>query len=637
MKRLLSFGIIILSAVLAGCGGSGNTITGQAGGGGTPGANADVASISLLASTTQILTDQNGNQAVNLTALVRDSNNVVVEGAVVSFSSTSGILAVPTPLTDVNGVVTATLTTQAVANGNITVTVSVQNTAGATMTDSVTIQVTGTQLVITGPSSLAQGQIGTFTVSLRDGQGAGIQGQAVNVTSTQGNTISAMNLTTDAGGQAQFDLTATQPGADTVNATALGIVSPITVNVSNDSFTFTAPLQDAEVGLGVAEPVTVLWEKAGVPQAGQTITFSATRGTLSAGSAVTNASGIATVTVTSTNAGPAVITATNPESTTATVGIEFVADTAATLVLQADPFTVTTGQVSTLEAVVRDPAGNLVKNKVIVFELTDVTGGFLSVASDITDSQGRARTSYTAGASPSAQNGVQIHAFVQDTPAVQDTVSMTVASQELFFVIGTGNDIFEPSSSLFANEWAIIVTDVDGNPVPNKAVQVNVVSNFYWKGVMEVDTVNNVWRREVGAVQCTDEDSVPGPGARNGILDPGEDFNNSGKIEAGNVAAVAPFPASGDCANVAAGTTQTTVTTNAAGFARVCVVYPQDHNLWVDVGIEVKASVVSGTEFSSSQQFLLPAKAADLTNTQGSPPGVVSPFGPDLNCSIPPP
>ncbi len=637
MKRLLSFWVLAATAFIAGCGGSGdNTIIGG-GNNNTVTGSTSPATITLLASSTQILTDQQGNQAVTLTARVQDTNNIVVENAVVTFSASSGSLQVPTTTTDVNGIVTASLSTTNPANGTITVSASAIGDGGNVITDTLVIAVSGTGLIITGPASLAQGQQGTFTVSLRDGQSSGISGQLISIASALGNTLSAGSLLTDGGGQIQFNVTATQAGVDTLTISGLGLVSTFQFTVSDDSFTITTPLTNAEVSLGVLEPVSILWEKAGVPQVGETINFFSTRGTLSASSAVTNGAGVASVNLSSTNSGPAVITAVNDESTVATASIEFVAVTPDTLVVQADPFTVTTGQTSSISAVVRDPSGNLVKNQVVVFELTDTTGGSLSVASDTTDSQGVARTTYTAGTTSSAQDAVSIRAFVQSAPAVEDTALLTVADEDLFIVIGTGNDIFEPSLSLFANEWSVIASDVDGNPSANKNIQVSVLSEVYYKGTLVLNGAGDAWIRDPAAVACQDEDTlVPGPTARNGILDPGEDFNGSGRIEAGNVSSVVPFPATGDCSNVAGGAAQTNVTTDGAGIARVCVVYPQDHNLWVEVEIEAEASV-SGTEFATAQQFLLPGKAEDFTNVNASPPGLVSPFGPDLNCAIPPP
>ena len=67
----------------------------------------------------------------------------------------------------------------------------------------------------------------------------------------------------------------------------------------------------------------------------------------------------------------------------------------------------------------------------------------------------------------------------------------------------------------------------------------SVFSKQYFKGEYVPDFINEIWGATVSAT-CQDEDTLIPATARNGILDPGEDFNNSGNIEAGNVATVSP-------------------------------------------------------------------------------------------------
>ena len=78
------------------------------------------------------------------------------------------------------------------------------------------------------------------------------------------------------------------------------------------------------------------------------------------------------------------------------MGTNLPADTPNSIDAQANPFTIGPAEQSTITAVVRDASNNLVKNAVVLFDLQDVTGGQLSVASSVTDSQGRAQTFYTA-------------------------------------------------------------------------------------------------------------------------------------------------------------------------------------------------------------------------------------------------
>jgi len=373
------------------------------------------------------------------------------------------------------------------------------------------------------------------------------------------------------------DVTASAPGLDTLTATALGLTATQDMNVSDDSFALTAPLAGDEIVLNTIAQIdlTWTWTIAGVPQAGQLISFGSTRGTLSALVAATNAAGIATVTITSTNAGPAVITATNAAGTSTSVQVEFVADTPDSIDVQANPFTLGPGEQSAITAVVRDAANNLVKNAVVLFDLQDVTGGQLSAPSAVTDSQGRAQTFYTASSTTSANGGVVITGTVQSNPLINNSVALTVAKRELFISIGTGNSIFEPNTAQYRVEFAIQVRG-----------------------------------------PCADEDVN-----RNGVLDAGEDFNNSGRIEAGNIATVVAQNGSGG-----------NFVTDAAGFGIVDVIYAQDHARWVEVTLEATTSV-QGTEFAKASNFVLPINGDDVDSENEAPPGVISPFGSSASCA----
>ncbi len=633
MKKLLSFGALALVATLglASCGGGGNTITDPDGGGGGP----QVASVTVLAASPQLPSDQTGLTTVQVTAQVKDAGNAVIEDVPVSFNATSGSITVTQPLTDGAGQAIAQLSNGTnPSNRSITVTATANGIAG-----SVVISVTGSTLTVAGPTALAAGQSGSFTASVKDSKGVGVPGTTVAITSANGNSIAASGLATDSTGNVNFTVTATQPGNDTVTVSALGLTSTAPISISGDSFVFTAPAAGTEINLAPAnQALTVNWSKNGVPQSGQTITFSTTRGTLSAASAVTNGAGNATVNVSAGTAGPAVVTATNPETTTTSLAIEFVATTPNTLELQATPLTVATAGQTELIAIVRDAANNLVKNQVVEFVIdSDITGGSLSVGSAVTDSQGRARAVYTGGSVQSAANGVVLLARVQSNPAVQDTVAITVARQELFITLGTGNTLFEIGTATYAKEWAILVTDVEGNAVANKQVQAAIRSRRYFEGFLVFDPVPSAWTFGPGSpVACDDEDLN-----KNGILDASDsDFNGNGLLEAGNIALVAAVPESAPlnnpCATAGAGGVAANVVTNSQGRARVCVFYPQNYAQWVEAAITAKASV-AGTEFSRSSVFTLDVLADDVNDQDESPPNQFSPFGTDLDCSTPPP
>ena len=611
MRKLISLATTIAVLALTACGDS--TLVANGGGPG-PGGGAPVAAITVLASSPSLPSDS--SQSLTIQAIVRDQNNVAMEGVTVIMASDSGTLTFTNPVTDQSGIVTATL-----GNGGdptprtITITADAQGVLG-----SVSVDVTGTNIALTGPSSLPSGDGGIYTVVLLDAAGNGIGGQTVDVSSSNGNTLSAASLTTDSSGQAQVTVTASVAGMDTISATALGITAMTDLNVSDDNFAITAPVAGDQIILNTPTGVSATWIVGGAPQAGQAIAFSATRGTLSALSAITDAAGTATVSIQSTNAGPSQITATNPGGTTTSVDVQFIADTPATIDLQANPFTVGPNEQSQITAIVRDSAGNLVTGAQVVFDLQDVTGGQLSVASASTDVQGRATTFYTSSSTTSANNGVVITGTVQGT-AINNSVALTVAQREVFISIGTGNTIFEPNSAQYRVEFAIQITDSQGNGVEGVTVQAGILSDNYYKGFWFYDLLAGAWFQNVTAGPCADEDTN-----RNGVLDffpnvpVDEDANLSGRIEAGNIATA-----------VAQSTGNGTFVTDAAGFGIIDVFYPQDHARWVDVTLEAKTSV-QGTEFASASSFTLPISGDDIDEENEAPPGVISPFGQSASC-----
>ncbi|MFK8029206.1 MAG: Ig-like domain-containing protein [Gammaproteobacteria bacterium] len=572
----------------------------------------DAASIEAITSNPQLQSD--GGIPVIISALVKDANNNFIEGAVVQFSSDSGGIEQINTTTGTDGVATARLSTQSDPTNRVIV---VTTTTGD-LSDTVNVNVIGTNLQITGPTNLAQGAVDTFTLVLNNANGQGIDGRSIDVTSSLGNTLSSQTLTTDSSGQAQFEYTAVNGGTDTITATALGESAAAVVQVADDSFAFVSPSANTEIDLGATQSITLRWSQNNSPVIGQSVSFAATRGSVTPSSVVTNASGEASVSISATNAGQSTISATTANGPSATLSVEFVATMPDSIEVQASPFTIAPNSQSAITAVVRDANGNLVKNVVVEFDVDDITGGGLSVASAITDSQGRAQTFYTSSSQTSSVDGIAVTAAVSNS-AIDNTVLLTVAGREVFFTFGTGNEIFEPNSSQYRVPYVIQVTDTDGRPVAGVNVIMRAVSVKYIKGYWCGNEGANAWISIVND-RCDDEDFN-----RNGILDLGEDINFNNTIEAGNIATVAP-------ANGA-----TDIITDSSGFAFIDIFYPQEYGGWLEVELEARASV-QGTESSETAIYLLNVAASDTEDLDTSPPGrIVVPqnFTRDPLCTSP--
>jgi hypothetical protein len=609
-----------MAAVLLGaCGGGSQTITGSTTSTTTTTTTNQVVTVSVVTSAPQIPSDD--SKSATITALVRNAQNQFVAGVTVTFSATSGGLSVTQGTTDATGAATATLNAAGDPTDR-TITVTVK---AGTSTATVPVAVIGTQLTLSGPANLPLNGQGTYTIALTNAGGTGIPNEAVTLASANGNTLSAASVTTNASGQSTFTLTAAKSGNDTITATATGLQATQAVAVSGQSFLFTAPAANAPVNIGVVTTLTVAWTSNGVAQAGQTVNFSATRGTLSAASATTDASGHASVTITSNTAGPSVISA-SATGVVAQTTVDFIATTPSAVAVQASPSTIATQGQSTITATVRDANNNLVQNKVVDFSITqDSTGGSLSIASATTDAQGQASTVYTASTTTSASNGIIVSATVEGT-AVTGSATLTVGGQAVFLSLGTGNLISAYSVTQYSIPYSVQAVDSAGNGVNNVTITFTVTSLGYLKGYRSFPTGGTEWIT-VGTTVAGDPDhyildGIDGCKSEdlldNGILEPGEDYNGNGKLDPGLVVSTDVGSA---------------VTANG-GSAAVNLIYPKDHAYYVAVQLTATATV-TGTQSSSSTTFWLPGLASDFTSATVTPPGPASPYGIATTCLNP--
>ena len=275
--------------------------------------------------------------------------------------------------------------------------------------------------------------------------------------------------------------------------------------------------------------------------------------------------------------------------------------------MQASPFTIAPNNQATITATVRDADNNRVKNARVAFSLDDITGGTLSVGSAETDSQGRAQTFYTASDVLSGAQGITVSGFIEADPGITDDVTLTVVRRELFVAIGTGNDIAESAdTTAYEIPYLVIVTDSEGNGVPDANVQLDVRSVQYSKGYWTQPGPNEPWFPFIRAT-CDDEDQNG-----NGLLDSDEiDENGNGTIEAGNVVQIV----NGD------------QNTDSEGRFVATLRYAKVYGAWTTVKLRAQVSV-GGSETTEDLTFVLEVTAEDVEPDVG-PPGLLKP--PDLD------
>lgn len=637
---------IASAGLLAACGGGGGnagTSPFGGGGGGTTDPVAVAAAVDVTSSKLQL--DSGVGDSAVITVVVKKAGSVVLPDAPVTLVASSGSLAVASATTNSAGVVTATLTPGSSVADKANRTITVTATSGS-VSSAVTVQVAGTTVSYSGATSLSVGSSPTsLKVLLKDAKGAAVSNASVKVSASQvNNPFAATTVTTDGNGVATFSYTPANAGSDALIFSALGATVTANLSISGEDFVFVTPAANQQITIGDSQPLTVRYRLSGEPQSGKTVNFATTGGTLSAGSVVTNPSGEASVSVSSTFAGSANVSATINGVGTITLPVSFVAVTPSKLVLQVSPSAIganqagSTTQQATVLARVTDAQGNPVANKVVNFARTaDPSNGNLSAASATTDANGEASVKYISGSLATASNGVQLTATVAGT-AVTGTAALTVSEKALFIALGTGNEITNLNTTTYRKEWTVYVTDANGVAVSGVNLTLRLLPMMYGKGSMGATTTETSsgavasgapWTvtNYTGATSTTS--NLPA-GQRlwcysedlanfNGVLDAGEDINSSGALEPGNVIALAPGSGS--------------VTTDVNGRATIFIDYAESYAPWVNVTLRATA-VVSGTESMKEANFTVTGSATDLNNMEVPPAGLNSPFGQKASCSV---
>lgn len=619
-----SFAIVSMafSVLLSACGQRPDA----AGGFGTDPNDTGGVSVRVITNVNTITTG--GTDTATITALVTDENNNALQGSDVIMSTSSGVLQDLTTTSDENGEVSATLKLPLdFQNQDIVVTAEVQG-----VRSTASLAAIGSDIEVSGPDNLVSGDEAELVISLVAGNDEPIANHPISVVSVAGNVITPTFPTTDPDGRVTVTV-GTVNGDDEVRVSALnGTVTAVhEFEVSPDILRFEDDIEDAELPVAQNNAVTVTWTSQSQPVVGQALLFSTTAGEIVGNSTVvTNANGQATVQIRSTSYGPAKLTVEDAaDSRPKTVAdLEFVGTNPATVALDASVSRVEIGSTSTLMAIVKDAQGNPVKNQVVDFTSLDLKGGQISPASAISNSDGVASVTFTAGANATEEEDISVTSTVKGT-TISSAMNLTVVEKVLNVTLGTSNLLVSRNfDTQYSISFVAQVADGSGAPIEGGDVELSITPLRYFKGTMVllVDETGEAqgWGTNVTAT-CETED-ING----NRILDPGEDRNGNGSLDPQDpVILAAVEDNTGDVATIEGGTGLLTTDATGTGFFEFR--YPKSHASWATVSVNAYAEAL-GTEAINSYEKRLAVSAGDTSDVDVSPPNRVSPYGTGTSC-----
>jgi len=328
--------------------------------------------VQLVANPTAI---QVGGYTSNLTATVNDQfGNPVLDGTVVTFTTSLGDLGSDTVIkSTTGGVATAVLTSSNTAGTALITATAGSGAALATDTVTVTFEA-GPPYTVTleaYPITLTAGYSSTLTATITDQYTNTVaDGTVVTFTTSLGELGSTEVTKTTTSGVATATLTSQVAGTATVTATADSKYDTITVTFQPDlpcTLTLVAHPMTLTVGENSTLTATVTDQYSNTVADGTVVTFTTSLGDLGSTEVTkTTTGGVATATLTSQLPGTATITAT-ADSVSDTVDVTFEPGAPHTVTLQAYPTSISIpGYTSTLTATVVDQFNNNVADGTVV-------------------------------------------------------------------------------------------------------------------------------------------------------------------------------------------------------------------------------------------------------------------------------
>ena len=414
-----------------------------------------------------------GSTANMLRVRVTDVFGNVLAGQTVSVLADNGATVAPTVITEPDGTVEISVTSQTA--GTSAVTASINNSSQSRnvtfIADVSTAQIA--DLVVTRDNSVADGAMAnTLRVRVTDAFGNALNGQTVSVLADNGATVTP-TVTTEPDGTVEISITSQTAGVSAVTAT-------INSSTQSQNVTFIADVRTAKIASlevtrdnSVADGAMANTLRVKVTDAfgnalnGQTVSVMADNGATVAPTVITEPDGTVEISVTSQTAGVSAVTATI-NSSSQSQNVTFIADVStakiADLVVIKDGSEADGSTANTLRARVTDAFGNTLGGQTVSV-LAD--NGATVAPTVTTQPDGTVEisvTSQTAGTS-TVTASINNSSLSQNVTFVADVSTAKIAD---LVVIKDGSE----ADGSTANTLQVKVTDAFGNALAGQTVSV---------------------------------------------------------------------------------------------------------------------------------------------------------------------
>ncbi|HFF1887711.1 TPA: inverse autotransporter adhesin IatC [Escherichia coli] len=417
--------------------------------------------------------EADGATANTLQVKVTDANGNALAGQTVSVLSDNGATTAPTVITEPDGTVEISVTSQTAGISTVTASInsSSQSRDVTFVADVRTAKIA--DLVVTRDNSVADASTAnTLQVKVTDANGNTLAGQTVSVMAGNGATV-APTVITEPDGTVEISVTSQTAGTSAVTA------SINSSSLSRD-VTFIADVRTAQIAElvvikdnSVADGATAntlqvkVTDAFGNTLAGQTVSVTAGNGATVAPTVITEPDGTVEISITSQTAGASAVTA-SINSSNASRNVTFVADVRtakiADLVVTRDNSVADGATANTLRVRVTDAFGNTLAGQTV----SVLAGNGATVAPTvITEPDGTVEisvTSQTAGIS-TVTASINSSSLSRDVTFIADVRTAKIAD----LVVTRDNSVADAST---ANTLQVTVTDANGNTLAGQTVSV---------------------------------------------------------------------------------------------------------------------------------------------------------------------